>query len=50
MDTVDRLYEHNLCGLCGRRITNTDDFCTTCRRLVPVVVDDQLDLLDLVEP
>jgi len=49
MDTVNRLSEHHICGLCGRRITFTDDFCTTCRRPVPVVVDNQLDLTDLVE-
>ncbi len=39
----------HLCGLCGRRIPYADDFCTTCRRPVPVVDDDQLNLLDLVD-
>ncbi len=49
MDLLDRQSEHHVCGLCGRRITYTDNFCSNCRRPTPMVEVEPtlLDLLDL---
>lgn len=51
MDVLDRLTERACCGLCGRPVRYTDDFCSLCRRVLPagrrdpVVVEAELTLL-----
>lgn len=33
MDVLDHLNDRPVCGLCGRLIPYSDDFCSECRRV-----------------